>query len=321
MTPNLTKIDRLAISFSEDLDAARFWLDQNFSHLGEAKATDKGGMLGFKRSIVVAYADVPVARIGYGGTSQKHRAYMDVSGVGCGMVSSWENMESRITSSLPNSVIKRVDIAADYYKKEVTHDAVYDAYVTGQFKREGSGRPPKMSQILPGDSNEGRTIYVGSRENDTFFRGYEKGKKEFQSYLALLLKKGFTDDLEGHTHRKNGEVYQLGDWYRCELELKSKSRDLPDDIISNRDQYFAGAYPYLADILPSAEPKTINTQRKLAMVELEVALQHIRTQYGSTLFTALHVMEGDITGLLERILGDHHNERLLAAGVLLPELH
>lgn len=315
---NLTKIDRLAISFTEDLDSVRDWLDLNFSYLGVCKTEAKGGMLGFKHSLVFSYADTPVARLGYGGTSQKNRAYLDVSGVGCGLVFDWQSMDSSI-AQLPEPSIRRVDIAADYYAREVTHEMVFNAYTNGEFKKTDGGRPPKMRQILPGSSDEGRTLYVGNRSSDTFFRGYEKGKKEFQGWLDSLQKKGFTDELANHTHHQNNEDLPLGDWYRCELELKSKTKDFPNDIISNRDQYFAGAYPFLARVLSSAEPKSIISQQKIAMVDLEVALQHIRKQYGSTLFTALHAMGGDIHALLDRIVGDHHNERLLDVGVMLPE--
>lgn len=314
---NLTKIDRLAISFEHDISSAIAFLNQNFGHLGTLDWKTMGGMLGFKQSMTISCSGVPVARIAFGGTSQKNRAYMDVSGVGCGLVNSWENMENSITESLPNSVIKRVDIAADYYKNEVTYENVYDAYLAGSFKR--AGRPPKMRQILPGSSDEGRTIYIGVREADTFFRGYEKGKKEFGE---LLLRSDIPlgqVPLSSVTHAIDGEDLYLGDWFRCELELKSKTREFPQDIITNRDSYFAGTYPYLAEILESAEPRTICSQKKLAMSELDLALQHIKRQYGSTLYTALHAMDGDISALINRIVGDKHNTRLVEAGLFLPD--
>jgi hypothetical protein len=47
------------------------------------------------------------------------------------------------------------------------------------------------------------------------------------------------------------------------------------------------------------------------------ALQQIRTQYGRTLFTALHAYEGDIGAVWSKVCGDQHQKDLLEAGVLL----
>jgi hypothetical protein len=55
------------------------------------------------------------------------------------------------------------------------------------------------------------------------------------------------------------------------------------------------------------------------MSELDLALQHIQRQFGSTLYTALHAMDGDISALLNKIVGDKHNMRLVEAGLFLPD--
>ena len=61
--------------------------------------------------------------------------------------------------------------------------------------------------------------------------------------------------------------------------------------------------------------------RRLApRLTLERALEHIREQYGSTLFTALTVHQGDIGGVWSKIVGRVHNEGLLRAGALLVEV-
>jgi hypothetical protein len=50
---------------------------------------------------------------------------------------------------------------------------------------------------------------------------------------------------------------------------------------------------------------------------LSAALDQVRRQFGSTLFTALHAHQGDMTAVWDLIVGDKHNERLVEAGVLL----
>ena len=51
-------------------------------------------------------------------------------------------------------------------------------------------------------------------------------------------------------------------------------------------------------------------------LDLAAALANVKLQYGSTLFTALAAYHGDIFRVWDQVLGDHHNEALLAAGVL-----
>jgi DNA relaxase NicK len=208
--------------------------------------------------------------------------------------------------TLPALSLRRCDIALDTVGRQVTHESVVGAYRVGMFAAPGRpGRPPKCQRIESERPEDGRTVYIGSRENDKFFRGYEKG-------LKLASQSGGT-----LTHI---EGVPVGDMYRCELELKAKSGALPDDLIDCRDQYFAGAYPYLQHVLHDVVPEVMVIDRRLApRINLDRMLEHIRTQYGSTLFTALTVHHGDIGAVWERICGAKHNEDLLRAGALLME--
>jgi hypothetical protein len=48
-------------------------------------------------------------------------------------------------------------------------------------------------------------------------------------------------------------------------------------------------------------------------------LEVLRTQYGNTLFTALAAHHGDIGAVWEKIVGTHHNQKLVDEGVLMVE--
>jgi hypothetical protein len=50
---------------------------------------------------------------------------------------------------------------------------------------------------------------------------------------------------------------------------------------------------------------------------LAVALENLRIQFGPTIFTALMAYGGDMTAVWDKIIGDHHNQALIEAGVLL----
>jgi DNA relaxase NicK len=123
-------------------------------------------------------------------------------------------------------------------------------------------------------------------------------------------------------HNSNGEkvlqAIEVRDWWRDEVEFKPVNQPLPLDLVENRDQYFAGAFPYLAKVLPTVDPQTLCTRRdRMPQIDLAKALENIRIQNGSTLKTALQAYQGDIGLLLSKIIGHKHNKALVEAGVLL----
>lgn len=260
-----------------------------------------GGWMGYEHSAEVHLADMTVGLVAYGGVAQRDWVMGSVSGRGCAWIDDWDRAQDAL-GELSGYQPRRVDIALDTRGGEVGHNAVVAAYRQGLFST--GGRPPSMHRIEPEDPREGRTVYVGNRERPKFLRGYEKGYE---------LVKGLRTDIE-ITHIDGAPIELL---YRLELELKAKDAPLPVDLIDRRDQYFAGAYPYLSHVL-RVEPEIFVQRRERGpQLQLEAALSVIRQQYGRTLFTALAAYQGDITAVWDRIVGKKHSDALLAAGVLL----
>jgi phage replication initiation protein len=160
-----------------------------------------------------------------------------------------------------------------------------------------------MTRIEAEDDFEGSTIYIGKRTNAKFLRCYEKGLELVKAFPA-----GTVTELNG---------IPVQDIYRVELELKASDGPLPQDIIDNRDQYFAGAYPYLQTLIDVKPEVFVQPREKGPQNSLASMLANVRRQYGSTLFTALMAHQGDIGAVWEKIVGHKHNADLLAAGVLL----
>lgn len=273
-----------------------------FGSLGsELKAVPKKrGKQGFDRSDGLFLGDLSVGTMSFGGDAMRGWVWVELTGTGCQWVDDWDRCEDDL-AQLRQFQYKRVDIALDTFKREVVHETVVDAYAAGMFTT--GGKPPSMSQIVPADPYEGRTVYVGKRDQPKFMRGYEKGYEQARKYPKLEV-----------TH---WDGVPIADWYRLELELKAKNQELPDDLIENRDQYFAGAYPYLQSVL-DVEPQVLrmsrdkNPQRCLASM-----LEVLREQYGNTLFTALTAHGGDIGAVWEKIVGSRHNQKLVEEGVLM----
>lgn len=260
------------------------------------------GILGFQRALSVRVDDMPVARMDFGGDSQRGWVRVDVPGKGCEWVQDWQAVGA--VEALPSAQVRRLDIALTTWDGQVTHEAVVDAHTRGRFITRG--RPPDLAQRTNSNPRAGRTCEVGTREkSDKFFRAYEKGFELAAKYAGP----GTLTHIEGK---------RVEDIYRCELELKAVATDIPWHVIERRDQYFAGAYPFCADVLPGVEADILMRRPERApQGDLAAALAHLKAQWGPTLYTALRAYGGDMTAVWDKVVGDHHSQPLLEAGVLL----
>ena len=259
------------------------------------------GAMGFQQAAAVLLGDMPVARIDYGGESQRGWSRVAMSGKGCEWVQDWSAMQS--IEELPASEIRRLDIALTTWNGQVSHDLVVNAHSRGRFGT--GGRNPDLQQITSSNPIAGKTCYIGNRKSDRFLRAYEKG------YEMNAKAGGNLTHIDGH---------RIEDIYRTELELKASATVLPWSLIERRDEYFAGAYPFCAELLPEVDADVLQRRPdREPQTDLAAALANIKTQYGATLFTALHAYNGDMTTVWDKIIGTEHSKPLLEAGVLLVE--
>jgi DNA relaxase NicK len=107
------------------------------------------------------------------------------------------------------------------------------------------------------------------------------------------------------------------DIYRVELELKAESKFIPWSAIGTRDEVFAGAYPFCADLLPGAPHIKLESipEFRAPQMELEKALDHARRAYGGIVRIA-RMAYGDDRKVLERISSEKPSQALIEAGVL-----
>lgn len=306
MNPQKTSVDWLRFRTQakplEGLEALR----PMFGDLGQYLRLKLGqrGVLGFQQAAQLVIGDMVLGRVDFGGESQRGWVRWDIPGQGCSWVKDWDAVEE--VEQLAAADIRRLDVCLTTWEGEVGHDDVVRAHAEGRFVC--GGRPPALRQITSSDPRAGRTCEVGKREKaDKFFRGYEKGW-EMASKLPPSLRDGL-QTIEGHP---------VEGIYRCEVELKAENKPIPWEVIERRDQYFAGSYPFLADLLPGVESDILlRRPERAAQTELIAALENVRVQYGNTLFTAVAAYGGDIMAVWEKVVGRAHNTALLEAGVLL----
>lgn len=223
---------------------------------GRIQGEEAPGMYGYEFGVRY-FVDVNgtrahVGRVDYGGEFHKGRARLDLSGSACQLVNDW--LALRTWAGRQWEVkLTRVDLAVDCLLGEFTVEDARDWYLAGDFN--AGGRMPRHS--TPGDwltpqTVHGRTLEVGRRENGKMCRVYEKGR-------------------------------QLGDsassWTRFEVEWRNNDRDLPLDVLTDCDRYFAGAYKCLQRLL-DAMPERIPTHQKEGEIALEKLTVHARSAYG-----------------------------------------
>jgi phage replication initiation protein len=248
--------------------------------------------------------DVSLGRIDYEGESQRGWVRVNLTGEGCGWVQDWQAAEA-LRDVLKQPEIRRLDIALTTYAGEVTHDQVIEAHGRGRFS--SGGRQPHYRVIGGSDPRAGRTIYVGKREgSDKMLRCYEKGFEMLTKVPESL--RATVTHIDGHL---------VAEIYRVELELKAETKHIPWTALQGRDEVFAGAYPFCAELLPGAAHVKLQTLPDFGpRVALESAIDNCRRSYGAIIRAALLAHGGDGRKVLERLASETPSRALIEAGVL-----
>lgn len=218
--------------------------------------------------------------VAFGGESQRGTVFLSLTGAACNLIDDWATV--REWGEKYAARITRVDLAHDDFEGHyLNFEKVESWYLAGDFVSKG--HPPKARAINDYGSNEGRTLYIGKRQNGKMFRGYEKGK-------------------------------QLGDlnslWFRIEVEFRNKDRVIPWDILTSPGRYLAGSYPCLNFI--SLVQSKIKTVKKSAQITYERVLSWLRTAAGPALDVLAEVHSGDIYQLFSLIARPCVPERMRA---------
>lgn len=259
--------------------------------------------------------DIKLGMIDYGGESQRGWVRVNLSGEGCGWVQDWAEAE-RLGETLLEAEITRLDIALTTGHGEVSDSMVVAAHEAGKFTN--GGRPPTMQSWVSSDPKAGKTRYIGKRENHKFMRCYEKGwemlKDLSESDKNFLTRPGCTMHVD-HL----GEV-EPANVYRVELELKNVDKYIPWSVIGRRDEVFAGAYPFCAELLPDVAHWHMQALPDFKpKAALEKALDNCKRSYGGIIQAAYQAYGGDWEKVAKRILLSEPSNRLIEAGVLTVE--
>ena len=208
--------------------------------------TGHQGKDGWLRAAEIKLDSMTLGRIDYDGDSQRGWVRVNLTGEGCGWVQDWKAAEGLI-DALTEAEIRRLDIALTTYQGEVTHDMVIAAHAQNKFC--SGGRQPHYRCIGGSDPRAGQTVYVGKREgSDKMLRCYEKG-------FEMLSK--VPESFRRTTTHLDFDFFGRADIekvYRVEVEFKANEKIIPwTALFTARDEVFAGAYPFCAELLPGVQ--------------------------------------------------------------------
>ena len=152
----------------------------------------KVGLNRYNRSFVLGVPEVgqseSFARYGFvciGGNNNTVMVSLTGTGLGAA-VSGWESRLKEFAQILQDKYsqksfkITRVDLAKDFFDGEYNIETMLRDYYEGGFTL--NKKRPTLLKFGYGWENqeclgEGRTLYIGKRENSRYIRGYEKGKQ------------------------------------------------------------------------------------------------------------------------------------------------
>jgi len=255
--------------------------------------TKKGGRNGYKHSWNIvdnSNNDCGFVAFGENKNKQGHETIcINIAGQGTACIGSFGYEQLYKLMVEKGAHITRIDLAHDCHNGEVTLIEVQNWYDAGLFRASARGKYPTASKWDDLGSGNGFIFYVGSRESGKLFRAYEKGK-------------------------------QLGDknskWLRLEIELRSKKRTIPLDILLDTASYISGCYQCMQFL--NIEQSYIETHKNTTAISYKHLEEYCRQSYGRfiDLMFSVYDTPEDVTQALRRNDGLPRRLNLITVPVL-----
>lgn len=276
----------------------------------------KRGMTGYPETTSLSVDSVVVGVIGHGADHGKN--LVSITGKGCSLWSNDFYGHVRDVVEFLEAKITRIDIAMDFFCGEVTYDQTLFAYHAGKFTLPKSPKAPKLGLISTWADgiNLGRTMNVGARKGSKMARCYDKGLEVF-SRMSEDFRASCTDPAAlvwgVEQNAPPGTIAEQ--WFRVEIEFKAADLVLLPEMITERDAYFSGAYPFCAEILGLGDGVRPSALKPDEQISLEKLLQSARLGYGNLVHTLSQIGYSD-TDIKNALTSGKHNQRLVKAGIL-----
>ena len=309
-----TKIDWITFTSVETIEILEQFLCLVVSD--EVKLNELGhGMQGYTKVAEIVLREQVIGRIGYG--RDHGRNLLTLTGSGCSLVKDWAEFKYWY-DRLSETKITRIDIAADFFDDSVNYEKTLKAYENLEFKAEKSPVNPSFKKIETGTGtgeNMGRTLYVGKATNGKQVRAYEKGYEQ----LAQLIKNKTDEELDEIIKEHFKNKINLKNWFRVEVQLMGKAREILSDIFVRADEYFAGAYPFCRKILGFIKGVIAKVRPKNIETSLAKKAENLRNHYGRFINTYIQLAhakgEDVVRKIVELSRGLEDDRQLIQSGL------
>lgn len=323
-----TKLDTLSFTAKEP-----YWIVQQLVEVscpGSTFIKLKYGKNGYHSGFSVIKDKRELAQIYYGSLSndrQNERPQLIIGGNGKTDEFNFEVFHYWATF-MESPKITRADICLDIFDGSLTIEQVAQAHIDGQFKALKANKNPRITpygQIQPDGTNPGRTLYIGSLSSSKSVRFYEKGFEMFKSILNSEEKKDeFMKDILEESFKDGKEMsfdgindnkpFDISKWLRAEVQLRNANCDIPLDLLIKPDEYFAGSYPYLKELLSINEGKTPPRFKTQDEIQLAIRIANHKAITGS-LIEDLRCLGWTDTDIVEALTsGKGASQKLIRSG-------
>lgn len=233
----------------------------------------------------VGFEAVLVALICWGGERQRRTVNVQLNGKGCALVEGFQHIAPWLDAY--NARLTRVDTAVDFLDGEYTVDSFFEAFKSGGFNWNNA---PKHRCEGPWgiESDDGRTLYIGKKENGKEFCAYEKGKQ-----------------------------CMPGDspWNRAEIRWFNKDRVLPVDMLTKPAEYVAKSYPCFQEIMQRDGVRIPTDQNEFDMTA-DRYTEYLKRCAGKIIHTLRHTYHTD-ADMLDQLAVVGIPKRLRKASLML----
>jgi DNA relaxase NicK len=310
VVPQKTKLDFLAFTTSVDVETGKLLLESIWQFLTYTR--NSKGMYGYPDSYSITCDGVPYGVLCTGAKHGRH--LFSMTGEACSRLNDLDIQYAHAALTMDGMDVRlsRVDICLDVFGG-VTWDHARRHYDLGHFMRPKAMRNPELKEIGVScdGKNKGRTMQVGKRSGHVVGRIYEKGLEVYAKlpeHLRLL-----SEEREDAHHEP---VIYADDWLRLEVEYKRDGdRELTFDMLLDRDGYFAGSFPYFADVLGVSDGIRPKGVKKQVNVDLLAMIENAKRSYGSLVhsLTELGFTPQDV---VQHLSSGRNNDKLVKSGLL-----
>lgn len=312
-----TIIDWFSVSYTEPLKAIDR-LHMQTTILGligpgtpiELGETEKGHH-GYPCQRKVLHGNYVLGWFSYG--AEHRRAWLVITGDGLRYRREKQIKDEQLEEfeQLPDCTINRCDIALDIFDGSFTVSDSFKAHGEGLYRLPQASKTPASKFFGSKDEHDDTALthYIGSRKGAKFARVYDKGLQIMGGKSPEDFWAGVARGLISTPELPEGQLEQ---WVRVELESKkTKDRPVPWDMPSQRDQYFAGAYPIFATLLGQHDGVRPEYLPRPEEVEVDHLVQACRASYGGLIY---HLREQGFedTQIVEMIIGEKKAARIKA---------